>query len=240
MNRPFPLPSDIEIKQLRPATYLTRAATASLRSFITGAPAVSVAKATWDDDRVTPLILRAASGPARTDTANWAQQLAQIAIFDLIQSITSLSAAAEIISRGVQINTDRVAEVLVPGRTVFASGAWVSEGSPIPVRSLSFANAATLYPRRLVVLTTYTREMAESSNLENIVRASLGEQLAIDLDTKLFSSDAATSSAPAGLFSGVPPIVPTSGGGATPVRPPSPTWATCSRRSPPIRRARPQ
>src|SRR5262245_52316037 len=91
--RPFPIPQDFGLERPRAATYLARAATAHVRAFLTGATPANIAKSLWGDD-VTNLILRAATTPATTTTSGWAQQLAATAIVDLIQSITSISAAA--------------------------------------------------------------------------------------------------------------------------------------------------
>jgi hypothetical protein len=53
--------------------------------------------------------------------------------------------------------------------------------------------------------------------LENIVRQTLTEAAGLALDAKMFSADAGTAAAPAGLFAGVTPLTPTSGGGAAPI-----------------------
>src|SRR5262249_45060403 len=79
-------------------------------------------------DAVTAEILRAASSPATTTTSGWAKELAGVAILDLVQSITSISAAAEVINRGLKVNLDGVAELRVPGRVLnaAAAGQWVA------------------------------------------------------------------------------------------------------------------
>jgi hypothetical protein len=98
-GRPFPLPEDLGLKRARPAVYLYRAAAAHLRSFVTGATPANAAKAMFGNDGVTDLVLKAASTPAAiSGTPGWAQQLAGVAIYDLIQSTVSLSAA----TRGVR------------------------------------------------------------------------------------------------------------------------------------------
>jgi hypothetical protein len=55
--------------------------------------------------------------------------------------------------------------------------------------------------------------MVESSNIEAIVRQTLGEATGLALDAQMFSANAASASAPAGLFAGTAPLVPTAGGG---------------------------
>ena len=216
MNRAGPMPSDLGLEATRPATYLARAATANLRAFITRSTAARVAEQMWPRDTVTAQILRAASNPAMTTTSGWAQELAGISILDTLQSITSVSAAAELISRGLQIDMTGISEYRVPGRVLNAgvAGQWVSESGAIAARQLSISNAAILRPRKLAVLMAYTREQIESSNIEAVVRQTLGEAAGLALDVKMFSGDAASASAPAGLFAGVSGQTPTAGGGS--------------------------
>jgi hypothetical protein len=120
-----------------------------------------------------------------------------------------------VISRGLQLNLDGIAELRTPGRVLnaAAAGQWTQEGMSAPIRVLSFSNAAILRPRRLSVISVFTREMVESSNIEAIVRQTLGEATGLALDAQMFSANAASASAPAGLFAGTAPLVPTAGGG---------------------------
>jgi len=160
---------DADIRKVRPCVYLVRAASATLRSFVTGATPANAVKAMFGNDVVTDLILRAPTAPAAiSGTAGWAQSLAGVAIYDLIQSIVSLSAAANIIDRSLKLNMDGIAEYRVPGRVLnaAAAGQWVGEGLAAPIRALSFANDAILRPRKLQVLTTYSEELAAHSNIE--------------------------------------------------------------------------
>ena len=217
MVRPSPIKPDFSgLREARPSVYLFRAAAAHLRGFVTGVTPANAAKAMFGNDPVIEYVLRAATAPAETAVAGWAQELGRIAIYNMIQSITSLSAGAEVISRGLQLNMDGIAECRVPGRVLnaAAAGQWVAEGMPAPVRVLSFSNAAILRPRRLSVISVFTREMVESSNIEAIVRQTLGEATGLALDAKMFSADADSASAPAGLFAGTAPLTPAAGGGS--------------------------
>jgi Phage capsid family len=217
MNRPLVPEDDPRVKHARAAVYLHRAAAAHLRSFVTGATPANAARSMFGDDSVTDLILRAASAPAAiSGTAGWAQALAGVAIYDLVQSITSLSAAADVIDRGLKLDMDGIAEYRVPGRVLSAAaaGQWVGEAMAAPVRALSFSNAAILRPRKLQVLTTYSRELAEHSNVEAVVRQTLGEATGLALDLQMWSSDPGDATKPPGLFAGVTPITATAGGGS--------------------------
>src|SRR5262249_60322330 len=127
-----------------------------------------------------------------------------------------VGAAGEVMGRGLMITMDDIAEHRVPGRVLNAAavGMWVAEGNPAPARALSFSNAAILRPRRLSVLYTYSREQAESSNIENIVRQTLGESCGLALDAAMFSANAGDASKPPGLLFGVAPLTPVAGGGS--------------------------
>jgi len=215
MNRPLarPLVPEDNFRRVNPSVYLARAAAAHLRSFVTGGTPRSVAKTMFNDTVTEVILQRAATGPAAiSGTQQWAASHAGVAIYDMIQSITSLSAAAEVIDRALKLNMDGVAEYRVPGRALTASAAWVTEGGVAPVRSLSFSNAAVLRPRKLEVLCPFTREMAESSNIEAIVRATLGEQTGLALDLQMFSADPGDGAKPPGLFQS-PALTPVTGGG---------------------------
>jgi hypothetical protein len=213
------LPSDLPggVRAARPAVYAVRAAAATLRAFTTGMTPTNAAKKMFGHgDQITEYILRSASAPAETTVSGWAQELARVAIYDFVQSITSLSAGAAIIDRALHLNMDGIAEARVPGRVLnaAAAGQWVAESESAPVRSLGFSNAAILRPRKLQVISVVTREMAKSSNIEAVVRQTLGEATGLALDAQMFSANAASATAPAGLFTNTPPLTATAGGGS--------------------------
>jgi len=140
----------------------------------------------------------------------------RVAIYDMLQSITSLSAAAEVISRGLKLNMDGIGTHRIPGRVVNSAqaGAWIAEGNPAPARAIAFTNAAILQPRRLSVLYAYSREQAESSDIENM-KQTLGESSGLALDAAMFSANAGDASKPPGLLFGVVPLTPTALTGTT-------------------------
>jgi hypothetical protein len=170
----------------------------------------------FGSDPVIDLILRGATSAADTTTTGWAKELAAVAIYDLAQSITSISAAAELIDRGLKLDMNNTAEMRVPGRTLSAAqaGLWTSEEAPAPARQLSFTNAAVLQPRKLSVISVVTREMAQSSNIEAIVKQTLGEASGLALDAQMFSATGGDASKPPGLFNGITPQTATAGGGS--------------------------
>src|SRR6516165_12318185 len=201
--------SGLPFSKPRASTYLFRACAAHLRAHVSRSSPEREAKSMFGDDAVTDIVLKAASQPAAiSGTSGWAASLAGIAIYDLVQTAASLSAAADIINRGLKLNMDGIAEYRVPGRVLnaAAAGQWVAEGMAAPVRALSFSNDAILRPRKLQVLTTYTRELAEHSNIEAVVRQTLSEATGLALDLQMFSSDPGDATKPPGLFAGATAI----------------------------------
>jgi hypothetical protein len=141
---------NVKVIRNRPATYLYRAAAAHVRAHVTHEAPERAARELFGDDAVTDIVLRAATTPAAiSGTSGWAASLAGVAIYDLVQTGASLSAAADVISRGLKLNMDGIAEYHVPGRVLnaAAAGQWVAEGTAAPVRALSFANDAILRRR---------------------------------------------------------------------------------------------
>jgi hypothetical protein len=202
------------IKKARPAVYIIRAGCAHLRAFVEKSTPINVARAMFADP-VTDIILRSATSAADSTSSGWAKELAGVAIYDTIQSITSISAAAALIDRGLKLNMAGVAEMRVPGRVLnaAAAGLWTGEEAPAPARQLSFSNVAILHPRKLSVIIVVSREQAASSNIETIVRQTLGEAAGLALDAQMFSTTAGDASKPAGLFVGITGQTPTAGGG---------------------------
>src|SRR5262245_51215336 len=93
---PFALPLDAGTERARASAYHHRAACARLRAFVDGHGSTpeGVARTMFPDDRVTETVLKAATAPAMTSVSGWAKELAGVAVIDLVQSITSLSAGA--------------------------------------------------------------------------------------------------------------------------------------------------
>jgi hypothetical protein len=65
---------------------------------------------------------------------------------------------------------------------------------------VSFVVGPSVEPRKLVVNTVFTREIAEYSSLPTVMRRVLGEASALALDTAVFSNAAGTTSKPAGIL----------------------------------------
>jgi hypothetical protein len=167
------------------------------------------------DDRVTPHVVKGSTLPASTGVNPWAGVLAEQVVDDFILSITVLSAAAGLIQRGMRIDLTGIGQVKLPRRTFdpTAAGGWVGESSAIRVRNLSVTAGATIAPRKMGVITAFTREVAESSNVEMVARTTISEAAAQVLDQTMFDANPGDATRPAGLLNGVTALTPTAGGG---------------------------
>jgi HK97 family phage major capsid protein len=163
----------------------------------------------FGNDVVTDeIIRRAASAQAAVGTPSWASALAQQAIEDAVMQIATLSAAAGLIQRGMQVSFDRRASIRIPGRLLDANdaGQWVAEAGAIPVRDLRITSGPTLTPHKLLVIVAFTREMTEQSAIEAISCALISEATALSLDRTMFGNQAEDGITPGGLLNGVTPI----------------------------------
>jgi hypothetical protein len=209
MTKPFPS------QRLSPATHLYRAAAATLRGYATKVSAERVAKNLFPEDAVTPLVLKAATEPAKIGVLSWAGELARQAVEDAIMTSTTLSAAAGLFARGMRVDFAGAGSIRVPGRLVDESdaGAWIGEEQLIPVRPQRMTAGPVLQPRKLAVISSYTSEMVQSSNIEAVSRALIQEATALKLDATLFGTQPDDGTTPGGILNGITPITGTAGGG---------------------------
>jgi hypothetical protein len=178
--------------------------------------AVRICRATWPTDRLAlQLIQRAASTPATTTTAGWAQELAQVRIEDLLATFGPASCGAALLRRGNVLTFAGANKITVPGISTAAAGftSFIVQGAPIPVRQFVTSAGVTLDPRKFATLIPLTRETIESSNAEALTKMVMIPSLDAALDAALFSSTAGDTARPPGLLVGVTPITATAGGG---------------------------
>jgi HK97 family phage major capsid protein len=153
-------------------------------------------------DETGRAILKAATSPASVSSSAWAGILATPTVAGFVANIGPMSAASELIRRGL-IMTFENGVVTIPGVLGVASGSgFVEEGAPIPVEQ-SAVTALSLSPKKLAVISTFTRELAEHSQIEKLVRAVLAQNTALALDSVFFGTAAASNAAPAGIRNGI-------------------------------------
>lgn len=158
------------------------------------------------------IIGKAAVGPMVTDDIGG---FAGVRIAQFLRSLRGRSAAAQLFSLGAEVDLTGLGSITLPrASSDFPNAAWVAEGGPAPVFRGTLT-ATTLIPRKLMALSALTNELAELSGevAEQVISDMLEESAAKALDAKLFSTDAATATAPAGILNGIAATAGAAGGG---------------------------
>lgn len=167
---------------------------------------------------VLDLVLRSASAPAMTTVTGWAAELAQQVYTDLMPLLMPKAIFTRLAARGLSLTFGRAAKINIPtrSRTPSIAGSFVGEGLPIPVRQGAFTSQP-LVPKKMAVITTFTKEMDEHSipAIEGVLREAIQEDTSVAIDSVLIDAGAATVVRPAGLLNGVAALTPTAGGGLT-------------------------
>jgi len=159
---------------------------------------------------------KAASSVAMTSVTGWAAELAQQVYGDFLQLLAPTAVMPALAAKGLALTFGRAGKIVIPTRSATPSlaGSFIGEGAPIPVRQGAFATLS-LVPKKLGVITTFTREISEHSipAIEGILRDSVTLDTSVAIDTVLLDANAATAIRPPGLRSGVAGLTPTAGGG---------------------------
>lgn len=159
---------------------------------------------------------RAATAPATTTTAGWAAELAVTGQGAWFNALMAGSVFQPVASRGMNITLGRYNQISMPTRaaTPTVAGSFVAEGAPIPVRQAAFTTV-TLGLKKMAVITSYTREIAEHSTpeIETILRQLIMDDTGVAVDTVFIDNVAVSAIRPAGIRNGVTVITATAGGG---------------------------
>jgi HK97 family phage major capsid protein/HK97 family phage prohead protease len=204
-RRPFAVPQ----RKFEPRDLIIRGAAISLLAHINKQPLENVARALYGNDDVTMWMVKAVTDPGKTTVPTWAAELVQQAVAEFLNLLPVDSIYPRLSAMGTRFTFGRNGSIKIPARnaTPNVSGAWVGEGEPIPVRKLGLTSV-TLTPKKLGVISTFTRELALHSTpaIEGVVRDAMGEDTAITVDTTLIDANPASTIRPAGLLNGVTPI----------------------------------
>lgn len=207
-------------KKVEPKEFIYRALVAKLLGHIEKKPASEVLRERYGEDQQTKavfdVVTRAASAPATTTTTGWAAELVQTAVLDFQDSLMPNAVYPRLSAIGGRFAFGRNGIVSIPSRaaTPSVAGSFVAQGAAIPVRQAGFT-AVTLSPKKMAVITTFTREIAEMSTpaIEGVLRDAIREDTSIAIDTVLLDAAAATTVRPAGLRNGVTATTAAAGGG---------------------------
>lgn len=215
-------PFSVTAKKLSPIDLLVRAGTVQLFAHAHKKSFDEIRRTIYGEDESTRAIVdwsvRAASAPAMTTTVGWAAELVQQIVVAFMETLMPKSVFPRLSAAGLSLSFGSNGKIVIPtrSRTPTIAGSFVGEGLPIPVRQGAFTSQ-TLTPKKMAVITTWTREISEHSvpAIEGLLRNAIGEDTAISLDAVLLDANPATLVRPAGILNGVAGLTPTAGGGFT-------------------------
>lgn len=205
------LPAGLTSKQKKvedPFDYIVRAAVVRGLSKVMGQTIDDTRHKAYGDDEATrvicDMVLKAASAPAETTVPGWAQELVRTIWAAWMDVLLPMSVYPKLSAAGLALTFGANGKIIIPTRnlTPALSGSFVGEGQAIPVRQGAFSSQ-TLTPKKMAVITTWTREMDEHSipAIEGLLRQAILEDTAIALDTVLLDNNPATAIRPPGLRS---------------------------------------
>jgi HK97 family phage major capsid protein len=96
----------------------------------------------------------------------------------------------------------------VPAVNMQNVSGFVGEAAPMPVMEGS-SSTVSLKPHKYGCIVPLTSELFRYSHAPELIQRALLEGVGASIDSILFSSNAATASAPAGLMLGIAPVTPT-------------------------------
>lgn len=217
-------PFAVAAPQVKPGERIMRSLVAMVQSQAQKRSAIQILAERYGEDgkvddatkTVFEVITRAATAPATTTTSGWASQLVATENAAFLELLMPASVYPGLAARGLRLNFGRAGVISIPSRvaTPTIAGSFVLEGSPIPVRQGAFTSQ-TLTPKKMAVISTWTREIGEHSTpaIEGLIRNAIQEDTSVALDTVLLDATAVSATRPAGIRNGVATLTATAGGG---------------------------
>jgi HK97 family phage prohead protease len=207
-------------KAIEPLDYLVRAGVIALAAKNWGIPPDAARLKIYGEDEETKVVfdwaVRAASAPALTTVAGWAQELVQQIYADLMGLLFAKSIFPRLSAKGLSLSFGAAGKIVLPtrSRTPTLAGSFVGEGMAIPVRQGAFTST-TYTPKKLAVITVWSREMQDHSipAIEGVLRDAIQSDTAVAIDSVLLDANPATTIRPAGILNGVSVTTATAGGG---------------------------
>ena len=183
------------------------AAAAALTAHARGQHYNEVLRAFAGTGTTTEIMFRATVSPANTTTSTSAAELVGMTVGSLAV-LAGASAAGRLFASNPsqQYVFDGFGSIFAPSITASANDAtFIEEGKPIPVRQLSLTAGVPLTAKKLAMIAAFTRETFEHSlpTIQNTVETTLSESIALSLDAKVFDTNAADATRPAGLLNGI-------------------------------------
>jgi len=208
-DRPIPLIADRNALASADRRSLIRALTCKALGSDArqGVGAADILRRAWPDDTQAGMILRAAVSP--TTTAGYPA----ITTATVLPALAPASASARLFGKCLQVDLSGVAKVRVPYISGAPQPGFIGEGSAAPVAQFSLSGVDVGPARKILILAAVTGELegATPETASTIIGKALADATTKAIDAKVFSADAATAVAPAGLLDGVVAIPAASG-----------------------------
>jgi hypothetical protein len=191
---------------------LHRAATGvALAAFARGKTADQIIRIAWPDDQQALWLTRASTSPTSTSDYPAVIRVATL------QLLAPPSAAAQLFAHPatIKLDFDGVQTYSIPRVGSAPAPLFVAEGAPAPAVRMTYAGTTCGPTRKQMFLAALSNEL-ESATAEaasTIIGRTMSEAASKAFDAAVFSSVAADTKRPAGIFASVTPIVPTAGGG---------------------------
>jgi len=202
---------------------LWKMATAKTLAFAGRKSVEEVISERYADDQALKAVMEYTSksvvNPAMTTTTGWAAELVQTDIQGFMNSLRTVSVAAELASKSQQLSFGGYDSITVPMRNALGATltepAWVGEAGAIPLTQFAFGSAK-INRYKLAAITTMSKEITQRSTpaIEGLLRDALTEAYAQVLDSAMLSAATAVAGVrPDGLLQGVVGVASTAGGG---------------------------
>ena len=176
-------------------------------SRVKGVSKEQVMQERFGDSETIRTVAKAVQNPAMSNVAGYAQELTDVAHGQFMDLLREESLLARTVPLAQQHQFNGATSIYVPkrgGSTTQAAGEFRAEGSPIPVKGLSFTSQS-LTPKNLGVILTATAEMLRRSSMDlaSYFQRAIVADTGTALDALFLSATAGSTIAPAGIQNGV-------------------------------------
>jgi hypothetical protein len=202
-HQPIPLrPDRAELGRSERRSFM-RAAAAVFIGHRDRADPVKVLRSAWADDGAER-VLKAAMAPTGTGDYPAAQANRVLPL------LAPSSASGRLLALATSLDLTGYATIAIPwiAASSISPPAFVAEGGPAPIVNLMAARSILGPTKKILIVSAFTTEMQAASvpAAESVISQALAIATERALDGALFSANAATAIAPAGLLFGLTPI----------------------------------
>jgi HK97 family phage major capsid protein len=194
------------VKDSAKADLLVKSALVAFDAYVKRIPVEMAIEARYGDDEVVKsvagIVTKATQNPAMTNVPGWAQELVRESYAGFMDLLRGESVIPRIPMTRYEFNG--AASIKIPQRAASLNpnlaAAFRAEGAPIRVGAISLTSA-TLSPKSMGVIGTYTMELLERStpSIEQIIRDAMIADTATKLDQMFLSNIPGSPISPAGM-----------------------------------------